>query len=500
MNYHTDETNKTQSSRGKAALGVDGTDLADQSQTKASGSQPNQSSGLMGVVNGFFKLFLPLLVIAGAGLFSWQLVVTKPEVNKRPSREKAYAVQGIPAVASDFRPMMRLFGTVSASRKVDLRALVSGEVIWVNPDLAEGQLVREGEELVRIDPFEYEGGVTEAEANLLEAKAKLSETKATLASDEATLAFLTEQRDFAANDLERAQTLVKSGSLTKQALENRKLTVSQREQAVNARVNNLAVLRARVEQQNANIERLEWRLKQARRNLADTSLKAPFTGLVQTKNVDLGRSVSGNDTLVSLYDPEQMDVRFTLSDAQYGRLISVGNNLRGRKITVRWKLGEVVDSHDAVIDRVTPEVNAANGGIEVYARLAKGSDLRSGTFVELQVPDKIYRNAITVPQAAIYQGNLVYVVEEGRMQPREVSILAYLGDNVLVDGADFTPQDEIISTRVAEAGPGLKVLLPGSEKKRPGSPTKAGSSTKEGKSGKPGSDRAGKQSQQGAKE
>lgn len=419
-----------------------------------------QKSGITLVVNTAFKLILPLLVIAGAGFAAWQLVVTKPEVNKRPSREKAYAVQASNVVLSNHRPDIRLYGTVYASRKVDLRALVSGEVIWVNPALAEGQVVTEGDPLVRIDPFDYQGGVTEAEANLAEAKAKLLETKATLSSDEATLSFLKEQRTFASNDLERAQTLVKSGSLTKQALENRKLTLSQREQSVNARENNLEVLRARVEQQNANIARLTWRLEQARRNLADTTLKAPFTGLVQTRNVDLGRSVSGNDTLVSLYDPDQMDVRFTLSDAQYGRLISDGDTLQGREIRVNWKLGEVVQSHKAAIERITPEVNAANGGIEVYARIAKQSGLRSGTFVELRVPDKLYRNAVTVPQAAIYQGNVVYLVKEGRMQPQKVSILAYLGDNVLVDGTVFPSDAQIVTTRVAEAGPGLKVLVP----------------------------------------
>ena len=465
MNYHRDETNKTVSRQdqtaqkagtGRQTFHGSGNDAGND----ASVPKTSESNGFMRILNGIFKLILPLLVIAGGGFAAWQLIVTKPEVNKRPSREKAYAVQASNVTLSDLRPDIRLYGTVYASRKVDLRALVSGEVIWVNPALAEGQIVTEGDPLVRIDPFDYQGGVTEAEANLAEAKAKLLETKATLASDEATLSFLKEQRTFASNDLERAQTLVKSGSLTKQALENRKLTLSQREQSVKARENNLEVLRARVEQQNANIARLTWRLEQARRNLADTTLKAPFTGLVQTKNVDLGRSVSGNDTLVSLYDPDQMDVRFTLSDAQYGRLISDGDTLRGRHIKVNWKLGEVTQSHDAVIERITPEVNAANGGIEVYARIAKQSGLRSGTFVELRVPDMLYRNAVAVPQAAIYQGNVVYLVKEGRMQPQAVSILAYLGDNVLVDGTVFTSDAQIVTTRVAEAGPGLKVLVP----------------------------------------
>jgi hypothetical protein len=159
-----------------------------------------------------------------------------------------------------------------------------------------------------------------------------------------------------------------------------------------------------------------------------------------------------------------MDVRFTLSDTQYGRLISKDNKLVGRKINVNWKLGDVVQSHQAIIERVAPEVNAANGGIEVYARVAEGSRLRTGTFVELVVPDKIYKDTIEVPQAALYGGNRVYINRNGRMQPQDVSVMAYLGDTVLIDGTVFEPATEIITTRVAEAGPGLKLVVPGREK------------------------------------
>ena len=420
-------------------------------------------SPFLAALNWFFKLLLPLMVIAAGAFAAWQLVATKPEVNKRPAREKAYAVQVTPAMPSTQRPDILLYGTISAARTVDLRALVGGEVNWVSPDLVVGRIVKERDPLIRIDSFDYEGGVREAEANLAEARAKLTETMASITSDESALERLIEQQSFAASDLERAETLVESGSLTRQALENRKLVLSQRQQSVEARQNNLTVLKARIEQQQANLERLTWRLEQARRDLADTTLKAPFTGIVQTKSVDLGRSVSGNDTLVSLYDPDQMDVRFTLSDAQYGRLISDNQPLEGREITVNWTLGDMVQIHAATIERITPEVNAANGGIEVYARIAAGSNLRAGAFVELVVPDKSYDNVVTIPQAAIYNGNQLFINKDGRMEPVEVSILAYLGTNVLVDGAAFEEGTEIITTRIAEAGPGLKLFIPGRE-------------------------------------
>lgn len=408
------------------------------------------------------KFLLPVVIIGLASASMNFLVASKPEVNSRAPREKAYAVETKLIEPISYRPQLTLYGTVSAGRKVDLRALVGGEVIWVKPGLIEGRLVEEGADLVRIDPFEYEGAVREAEANLLEARAKLTETSASIASDESALERLVEQREFAQSDLERAEKLARSGSLTRQALENRKLVLSQREQSVEARQNNLTVLKARIEQQNANIERLNWRLEQAKRNLADTTLRAPFTGIVQTRNVDLGRLVSGNDSLVSLYDPVQMDVKFTLSDAQYGRLIADGYEMIGKQIEVRWKLGKTTRSHIASIERVTPEVNAAVGGIEVFARLQPTSELRSGTFVELIVPDRPYENVIRIPHAAVYGSDKVYLDVDGRMKSATANVEAYLGETVLLDATNLPKGGRIITTRVAEAGEGLKLTTPSS--------------------------------------
>ncbi len=407
------------------------------------------------------RVILPVLLIAATVFVFRAIVNSKPDVGKRAAREEAYAVEVKPVQPSQFQPRIALFGTVFAARTVELRALVGGEVIWVNPGLAEGQVLEEGEALVRIDSFDYEGAVREATANLNEARAKLVETRATIKSEESALERLKEQAVFAERDLERANKLAKSGSLTQQSLENRKLVLSQRQQAVEARSNNLTVLKAKIEQQLANSERLHWRLDQAKRNLANTDLKAPFTGVVQKKNVDLGRNVSGNDALVTMYDPEQMDVRFTLSDAQYGRLISDQSDLVGRSISVVWKLGDVSQKHDATISRITPEIDATNGGVQVYARLERRSALRAGTFVELSVPDKVYQNVIRVPQAAIYDDTRLYVVnDQGRMKSEKVAIKAYLGEEVLVDASSLTAGQKVITTRIAEAGDGLKVVIP----------------------------------------
>ena len=131
-----------------------------------------------------------------------------------------------------------------------------------------------------------------------------------------------EQLAFAERDLDRASQLRESGAVTERTVDERSLIVSQRKQAVEQRRNALAVERARVEQQQAAIERLEWRLAQAEKNLSDTVLKAPFDAVVREENAAVGRLVNVNDVIAALYDRNALEVRLTLSDNQYGRILS----------------------------------------------------------------------------------------------------------------------------------------------------------------------------------
>lgn len=411
-------------------------------------------------LRGLLMAVLPLALLAGAVYGFKVMRDSRPPVPTRPAFERAFAVKAVEAAYSDYRPMLTLYGETRAGRKVDLKPLVSGEIVQVGPALREGGLVRKGDILIAIDRFDYEGAVTEASANLAEARARLKESLARVELEKKALVRASEQLELSVRDLQRAERLVENRTVSEKSADDRRMAVSTHELALEQRQSNLSIEAAKVDQQRAAITRLEWKLKQAERNLNDTVLRAPFDAHVRNVNAEVGRLASTSDTVATLLDANRIEVKFTLSDQQYGRLLADGEGIAGRPVAIRWKVGAEPLRFKGEIERVAAEINAETGGIEVFARVdlddARAA-LRSGAFVEVEIADRAYENVVRLPESALYGSDAVYIIDvDERLSKRAVELLGYDGANVLVRG-DLQEKDRVIATRISEIGDGLLV-------------------------------------------
>ena len=408
------------------------------------------------------QVILMLSVLGGSYAVMNRLIATGPERTPRPFQPTVYSIETVTAEPAVNTPQLLLYGEVQAARSVELRPLVNGEIIAVNPELKAGSYVAAGDVLLEIDTFTYRGALSEARANLAQARATLAETRARMIAEQEQLEASEMQLALAESDLERAQSLVASGTLTEKQVEDRRLIVSQREQAVSQRRNNRIIEEARQEQQEANIESLEWKVQQAERNLENTTLKAPFSGVVQAHNAEPGRYVSSTDVVASLYDDNALEVRFTLTDAQYGRISTDADPLIGRAIRVIWTVG--VSSYEYVgrIDRIAAEIASQRGGVEVVARLDPSNSpvqLRPGAFVEIDVPDRTYEDSLRIPETALFNGSEVFVVEDGKLVRRVVEIAAFDREDVIVTGG-IEAGDVVMTTHLTQADDGVLVRQP----------------------------------------
>ena len=411
------------------------------------------------VLKALLQTALAFAILFGAFKGMNQLIATRPDVPKRPVQEKSYAVETTTVQQGDYAPLISVYGQTQAGREVDLRALVGGEIVEVHPDLKAGGKVERGDTLVVIDRFDYEGAVTEARANLAEAQAALVENEGRVALEKANLVRAGEQLEFAQRDLERAEELLGRGAATERTVDDRKLIVSQRQQSVERSENTLALEEAKVVQQKATVERLEWRLENAQRQLENTVLTAPFDAIVRSSAAEPGRLISVNDAIVSLYDSSEFEVRLTLSDNQYGRLLEDSGTVVGRPVDVIWNLGDQPVTYPATVTRIGADVASDRGGVDLIARInASGAavPLRPGAFVEVAVPDRTYADSFRIPETAYYGQGTVYVVEDNRLQARSVNALAIDDGFILVRG-DLNSDETLLVTRIPEAGEGLLV-------------------------------------------
>lgn len=394
-------------------------------------------------VNGIaFVVILLAGVIVMAGL-----IRTKPELAPVERQETVYNVRTQEVAFNDNRPELKVFGEIAAGHQTDLRALVAGDIVSISQNFRNGGAVKGGEALIVIDPFEYEAAIAET-------RAKIAETEARIRSERVSLDLDKDVWTLRNDDAERFKRLHKKGSVSTKSRDQAIMDLSLQTQTVARREAAIETERAKLEQQKVALQRAE-------RDLKRTVLRAPYDGFLSQVTVQRGSFVNNNDRIAHLVGSGAFEAQGHLSDAQYGRLLQDGG-LQGRPATVSWKVGDKTITYDSVIARQTASIDAGTGGVTFYALLdAEGLDLpiRPGAFVEISLPDRYFPQSARLPAVAVHDDSRVFVLEDGRLRARAVTILGREGDDVIVEGA-LQPGERVVLTRFTEMAPGVRAQDP----------------------------------------
>jgi multidrug efflux system membrane fusion protein len=406
------------------------------------------------------KIVLPLAVLILAVAIAGYLQATKPRLTPEAPAERVWLISTVEAKLADRRPELLAYGEIVAQRDVEMRALVAGPITAVGDTFVDGGRVRAGDLLVQIDPFDFEAAVASGDAQVLEAEARLTEISAQIEAEESNLAYDREQLDIAARELKRRDALAKERVISEKALDDARLARNERARAVALGERNLTMLHAGAERQLAVISQARVALDRARRDLRNARLLAPFDGYLTETDAAIGKSLPANGKVARLIDLSRLEARFHLGDEEYGRLVGAPEGLIDGAAQVVWRVGAESFSFAAEIARLGAEINAASGGVRVYARIvdnaAAAHQLRPGAFVEVYLRDRLYRQAARLPESALHDDAHVYVVIEDRLETRRVELLARIGNDVLVRG-ELADGEIVATTRFPGIGPGVKV-------------------------------------------
>lgn len=405
------------------------------------------------------RYILPLLLLAAAGAGTVALVLTRPSPEAAPIEPKHWPVRTVEARLTTFRPEIRHFGRLVATRTVQLEAAVAGRVIEVSPRLVPGGELSQGELLLRLDPLFYQTRLSQLEAELAKAEAVLGELRVELEAARQLATLASERLALAEREYERQKKLLARNVAAARTLEEAEAAVLQRREAAIDSERRKTSLEQRIAQQQAAIDNIQAQIVWAKRELADTELRAPFDAVVSEVMVVMGRELRANDPIARLFARDSIEISFSLSDAEFGRLWQDG--LIGREVVAEWQLGQVSYELRGRVTRLADRVERDTAGIGVYAAIIDnpaGVPLRPDAFLEVRIPDLSYTDVFVLPRTAVYDGDTVYVVEDGRLVPRRIEAVARADGLVAVRGA-LAPGERVLATRVAEAGPGLAVRI-----------------------------------------
>lgn len=342
-----------------------------------------------GYINKIFQWVAVAIVIAATGVDS---VPSSAQSATKTVTVEAVTVEPVPLVES-----VSSVGNLVADEAVVIRAEVDGRIVEIA--FEEGQPVKAGQLLFRLDAAVYE-------AQMHEAAARLDMTRRTY---------------------ERAKTLNKRGHSSAEVLDRA--------------LSEMKMAEAAVELNKARLEKM--------------SIVAPFDGTTGLREVSLGAFVEAKTELATLVNLDSLKVEFRLPE-RFFRVIAEGGLVRAAPDALP---GEVFEGR---IYAIAPAIDINGRSVAVKARLANPERrLRPGMFARVTLVVDRRNEAIVVPESAIVQrgdGQFVYRVRDGKAELTRVRLgLRQTGRIEVVEG--LAAGDTVVTAGQIKLRPGSAVKV-----------------------------------------
>lgn len=369
------------------------------------------------------RIFLLGILIAGLavwGLATRFVIDTRAQEPKRPEGPPAIPVTVATVMQQSVPVRIQSIGNVEAFATVAVKARVDGQLVEVG--FKEGQEVRQGSVLFRIDPRPYEAALRQAEATHLRDMA---------------------QRDQARSQERRYLELLEKNFVSKEAY---------------------AQIRTNAETAEAVAQASKAALDSAKLNLEYCTIRSPIDGYPGKIQIQKGNLVKANDTnsLVIVNQVHPIYVSFSVPEQQ---LRSVRSYKSAGPLTVEAAAPDDVKKVTGTLSFVDNAVDASTGTIKLRGQFQnKDNALWPGQFVNVSVRLYDQKGALVVPTQAVQTGpagQFVFVVKADKTaEVRKIAVERTDGDSAII-ASGLKAGEQVVTQGQLRITPGAKVSVRG---------------------------------------
>jgi RND family efflux transporter MFP subunit len=312
-----------------------------------------------------------------------------------------------------------VLGSLAAYDQATLSAKVPGRVAELAADF--GSLVEQGQMLARIEQRDYQLQVQQAEAALAQARVRLGLTPT--GSDErvdpehtgvvrqarALLEDARQKRD-------RMAALVKKGFVAETEFDSA-------DAAYQVALSGYQDAQEEIRNRQALLMQRRAELDLVRQRLADTVIRAPFDGVIQTKHTSVGEYLDISAPVFTLVRMDPLRLRAEVPE-RAAHKVQAGQRVR---VTVEGNL----NLYEGYLTRLGPTINEQNRMLTVEADVPNPGALRPGSFARIDIVTDETDQAITVPTIAIvsFAGvEKVFVVQDAKAAETSITTGHRVGD------------------------------------------------------------------------
>lgn len=387
---------------------------------------------------------IALMAIFLGGAYGIQvlLVAYKPEPAQRETESRAPMVSTVQLNPVDVRDILYGFGTAQADREATLTAEVSAPVIERVNNLNVGDRVKVGEALIRLDDRQYRQALQEAESRLAAQDALLSQLRIELKNQGALLEIADADLKLTREEFERVQRLFDSGNAPKSERDSARLRYQVALRARQQIDNQIALIEPRRLQTIAARSGAKAAAQQAELYIERCFIVAPFDGVVDSINVDVGDRVQIGMEMVRIINLDLIEIPVELpvstrTQAEVGAHVELYVESMPK---VRWR-GAIV--------RIAPSADMQSRTYRAYVEVdntLQKAPLLPGFFVKAIVDGELVEKAIIVPRTSVIDG-IVYVANDSKAHVRKVEVIRFIDDSAVLAG-DVQFGDKVITSNL----------------------------------------------------
>ena len=373
------------------------------------------------------KVLLPVLILGLGALATGMILRSRQPIDVQPHEEPPTRVRTLTVEKTDVELTVESQGTVVPQTEADLVAEVGGRVTWVAPSFEDGGFFREGDPLLRLDPREYE-------LNVASAGAELARSKVMLAREQAEAQVAREEwRELGEGE-----------------------------------PSPLTLREPQLEEARARIQAAEAALAKAELDLERTTLRAPFTGRLRAKRVDLGEFVNRGTPLATIYSVATAEIRLPIPDSELAYLdvpLGARPGAAGPSVRLEAEFAGTRHTWEGRVVRTGGEIDPTSRMVPLIAQVDNPYALRNdapplsvGLFVQAAITGRTVRDVIELPREALRGSDSVVVVDqEDRLRTRTVRVLRTT-DTVAIISDGLESGERVCLTQLDTVTEGLRVL------------------------------------------
>ncbi len=400
------------------------------------------------------------VLILGGGAALWQVFIpsTVPTAQTSTQAPPPRPVEIMALTTGTGNRQVRLLGQVEAGERATLSPQIDGTVQRVL--VREGDRVTPGMTVAILDDADPRIALAQAKARLAREKSNLARLQVgtrpeIIAQRRAELNAAIARKLEAKDNLERVAGLTEEGALSQRALVEARTAA---DAATSEKFRTEALLaeaqegptKEEIDAQQGLVDAAVAAVEQAELGMERTQIKAPFSGIVQSRDVDPGDYVEVNDPLLTLVSDRSLDIFLEIPESLSGQVApGMRVNLSARALP-NWQ-------QETAITAVVPTANTASRRQLVRVSLDNPPQgLLPGMAIQANLALPVESaDTFIVPRDALTRRRdkwLLFAVNDNQVQQLAVEMVADLGTDVVIANPELQEGQSI----VIRGGDGLK--------------------------------------------